>query len=478
MTRASEARAVTEEGGKVHFMGIGGAGMSALAEILIDRGHAVSGCDLRESPETARLAELGARIHPGHDPDHLEPGSAVVVSSAIPATNEEVVRARELGLPVVRRAELLGALMASARGIAVAGTHGKSTTTTMVGAVTEAGGLDPTVVVGGRIRGRGGNVRLGSGDWMVAEADEFDRSFLALEPEIAVVCNVEADHLDTYASFDGVREAFAGFLERVEPGGAAILGTDDPEVRRLAPPRRVEVLTFGFDPAADVRAVEVEGHGLETRFTLLRGGEPETRVTLSMPGRHNVQNALAAAAVGWTAGVGTDAIASGLAAVRGVGRRFEVVASGGAVAIVDDYAHHPTEVEATLRGARQAWPDRRIVAVFQPHLFSRTRDFADAFGEALLFADVVFVTDVYPAREEPIEGVSGELVSDAARAAGAADVTFLPDAEDAGAVAHRLEPGDVVVTLGAGDIHRLARRLAGKVGSPDAAVGAAGKGDR
>ena len=448
---------------RLHLMGIGGAGMSGLAEWLLDRGHDVGGCDSHASEATRRLERLGARVEEGHGPGHVEGVDALIVSSAIPADHPERRAAVERGIPVIRRAELLGAIMQGSRGIAVAGTHGKSTTTTMTGSVLESAGLDPTVIVGGRIRGRDGNVRIGAGSWVVAEADEFDRSFLALDPEIAVITNVEADHLDIYETLAAVRQAFADFAARVIEGGTLIVGIDDAGARGVRTPEGVSVLAFGTSAAADVRAEEIAASPTGIAFDLLLGGAGAGRVRLAMPGVHNVRNALAAAAVGWKLGLTAEAIRAGLEAVQGVERRFEIVYGTEELMIVDDYAHHPSEIAATLSGAREGWPERRIVAVFQPHLYTRTRDFAAEFGVALAGADVVFVTDVYAAREEPIEGVSGRLVSEAARAARAA-VRYLPD-ETAGGrdaaevVEEALEPGDLVVTLGAGDINDLARRL-------------------
>jgi UDP-N-acetylmuramate--alanine ligase len=453
--------------------------MSGLAEWLIDRGHEVSGCDRAASAVTLRLERLGAKVAVGHDPGHLAGVDALVVSSAIMAGEAERRDAAERGLPVVRRAELLGAIMARARGIAVAGTHGKSTTTTMTGAVLEAAGLDPTVIVGGRIRGRDGNVRIGAGAWLVAEADEFDRSFLALAPEIAVITNVEADHLDIYRTEEAVRAAFAEFARRVSPGGCLVLGVDDPGARDLPVPEGIDVVGFGTGGAAQVRAVQIDAAGGGIGFDLRLGSLPAERGRLAMPGLHNVRNALAAAAVGWRLDVSPAAIREGLEAVRGVERRFEILYEAPDGMIVDDYAHHPSEIAATLAAARAGWADRRVVAVFQPHLYSRTRDFAAEFGMALAAAGLVFVTDVYPAREAPIPGVSGRLVADAAAKAGAT-VRYLPDeaaggAEPAAIVESALLPGDLVVTLGAGDIDGLARRLAarrveaggrGRVGAP------------
>lgn len=448
---------------RLHLMGIGGAGMSGLAEWLLDRGHEVGGCDSHASEATRRLERLGARVEEGHGPGHVEGVDALIVSSAIPADHPERRAAAERGIPVIRRAELLGAIMQGSRGIAVAGTHGKSTTSTMTGSVLESGGLDPTVIVGGRIRGRDGNVRIGAGSWVVAEADEFDRSFLALDPEIAVITNVEADHLDIYETLAAVRQAFADFAARVTEGGTLIVGLDDPGAREVRTPEGVSVLTFGTSAEADVRAEEIAASPTGIAFDLLLGGAGAGRVRLAMPGVHNVRNALAAAAVGWKLDLTADAIRAGLEAVEGVERRFEIVYGTDDLMIVDDYAHHPSEIAATLSGAREGWPERRIVAVFQPHLYTRTRDFAAEFGVALAGADLVFVTDVYAAREKPIEGVSGRLVSEAARTARAA-VRYLPDETAAGrdaadVVEEALEPGDMVVTLGAGDIDRLARRL-------------------
>jgi UDP-N-acetylmuramate--alanine ligase len=451
---------------RLHFVGIGGAGMSALAELLVERGHEVSGCDRQASPVTERLAGLGIDVRIGHG-DHAPPDAALVVTSAVAADHPEIGAARSRGQTVLRRAELLGAVMDGMQGIAIAGTHGKSTTTAMTGAVLEAAGRDPTVLVGGRIRGRTGNARVGSGPWLVAEADEFDRSFLTLSPECAVINNVEADHLDTYGTMDALREAFREFAARTRAGGVVVRGIDDPETRGiLVPPGRRSV-TFGFAADADVRALAVERERLETRFRLVLPEGAAVPVVLEVPGEHNVRNALGAAAAAWALGIETDAIQRGLAAVQGVERRFEVVHEDADVLIVDDYAHHPSEIAATLASARSGWPGRRIVAVFQPHLYTRTRALATEFGAALAGADLVFVTDVYAAREDPLPGVSGRLVSAAARAASADAVDVENGAADA--VAARLRPGDLVVTMGAGDIDRVARELARRrsVGSGD-----------
>jgi UDP-N-acetylmuramate--alanine ligase len=445
---------------RLHLMGIAGAGMSGLAEWLLDRGHEVGGCDTQASAIIRRLERLGAHVFQGHDPAHVRDIDAVVVSSAISPDHPERRAAVEAGIPVIRRAELLGAIMDGSRGIAVAGTHGKSTTTTMTGSVLEAAGLDPTVIVGGRIRGRDGNVRIGGGEWLVAEADEFDRSFLALSPEIAVVTNVEADHLDIYGTLEAVRDAFSEFSHLLPPGGTLVLGVDDAGARSLTVPEGAMVIRFGTGAASEVRALRVESSRDGIAFDLRLGEAEAGRIRLAMPGVHNVRNALAAAAVGWRLDASAKAIREGLEAVRGVERRFEILYRDEDLMIVDDYAHHPSEIAATLSGARAGWPERRLVAVFQPHLYTRTRDFAGEFGIALSSADLVFVTDVYPAREQPIEGVTGRLVSDAARKAGA-PVRYLPEVgeDEAEVVSAALRPGDLVVTLGAGDIGGLARRL-------------------
>ncbi|HUP18552.1 MAG TPA: UDP-N-acetylmuramate--L-alanine ligase [Gemmatimonadota bacterium] len=456
----AEATRLIGQRRRLHFMGIGGAGMCALAEILLDRGLVVTGCDLRPGAAAPHLTALGAQIHTGHSPDHLHPDDGVVVSSAIQAQEPEVVAARERGHPIVRRAEMLGALMTGSPGIAVAGTHGKSTTTAMIGAVLEAAGWDPTVMVGGRMRDRGGNVRIGRGEWLVAEADEFDRSFLALSPRHAVVTNVEVDHLDTYGTPQAYRAAFAEFVGQVTAGGVVVVGADDPGARSLPISDGIRRTTFGLGEHADVRATDLLDGEMESRFTLVLAGEPAGEVVLGLPGRHNVRNALAAAAIGWALDVDPGAIRDGLTRVRGIERRFEIVRTGVDLTIIDDYAHHPTEVEAALATARRSFPGRRLVAVFQPHLYSRTRDLAEEFGRSLAAADVVFVMPIYPAREAPIPGVTAELVSRAARAAGAAEVIDLGEADEARLVAARLAPGDVVVTMGAGDIDLLAPRLA------------------
>jgi len=444
-----------------HFVGIGGAGMSGIAEVLAQYDVEVSGCDQAASETTARLGELGVAVSIGHDPAHLDGVDLVVVSSAIAAANAEVLTARAKGITVVRRAEMLAELMRLKYGIAVAGTHGKTTTTSLVGALLTEAGLDPTVIVGGRLRVSGTGARLGRSDYMVVEADEFDRSFLSLMPIVAVVTNVDVDHLDTYGGLDDIRDAFATFASRVPFFGQVLLCADDANAASLLPrlaDRRV--VTYGLDPSCDLSAVDLETRPEGSRFTLRHRQEGDLgRIEIPLPGLHNVRNALAAIGVARALGIEVPVQARALAAFAGVHRRFERLGSHHGAEVVDDYAHHPTEVAATLAAARQVYPRKTLHAVFQPHLFSRTRDLAAELGRALLAADRVIVTDVYPSREKPIPGVTGELVVAAARAAGHGRVEWCPGWPDAPARLADVGEGDVVLTLGAGDIYRLAEEL-------------------
>ncbi len=447
-----------------HFVGIGGAGMSGIAEVLAQYELTVSGCDLAASDATERLASLGVPVALGHDPGHLDGVDLVVVSSAIAAANPEVAAARERGITVVRRAEMLAELMRLKYGVAVAGTHGKTTTTSLVGALLTEAGLDPTVIVGGRLRVSGTGARLGRSDYMVVEADEFDRSFLSLMPIVAVVTSVDVDHLDTYRNLDEIGDAFVTFAGRVPFFGQVLLCADDANAASLLPrlaDRRV--VTYGLEPGCELSAAELETRPEGSRFLLRHRDEGDLgRIEIPLPGLHNVRNTLAAIGVARALGVEIPVQARALAAFAGVHRRFERLGSHRGAEVVDDYAHHPTEVAATLAAARQVYPRKTLNAVFQPHLFSRTRDLAADFGRALIAADRVIVTGIYPSRERPVAGVTGELVVAAARAAGHGRVEWCPDWRDVPALLAAIGESDVVLTLGAGDIYRLAEQLTRK----------------
>jgi len=446
----------------VHFVGIGGAGMSGIAEVLLDYDLEVTGCDRSQSETTERLRRLGVDVRQGHGEDHLEKADIVVISSAVPRDNPEVVEARRRGIPVVRRAEMLAELMRLKYGIAIAGTHGKTTTTSLVGSILTEVGLDPTVIVGGRLRVSGTGARLGKSDFLVAEADEFDRSFLRLAPVLAVVTCIDVDHLDTYKDFDEIQDAFVTFADRVPFFGRVVLCLDDPGVQQvLSRLGERRLLTYGLSPQAELSAAEVEEQGWGSRFRVVDSTKGSLGwAEVPMPGLHNVRNALAAIAVGLSLELEFDAIAAALATFGGVHRRFERLGEWQEAVVVDDYAHHPTEVAAALMAARQAAKNSKVHAIFQPHLYSRTELLAEEFGRSLLAADHVLVVDVYGSREKAVEGVTGEMVVDAARASGHRNVQFCPDWRSAPeALRSQVEAGDLVITLGAGDIYRLARTL-------------------
>jgi UDP-N-acetylmuramate--alanine ligase len=436
----------------VHFVGIAGAGMSALAELFTLRGVRVSGCDAH--PENASdLESLGITVEAGHSAAHVAGARALVVTSAMPKDHPELVRARELGIPVVRRAEALGEATAGATLVGVAGTHGKSTTTVMTTEALASGGLDPTGYVGARVTSWGGNLRAGGADRLVVEADEYDRSFLALTPTLAIVTNVEADHLDIYADLGDLERAFAQF---VRPARYVVLCADDAGANTLPTPASAEVIRYGLEsPDARLRAEHVRRAGLGSAFTVVYDGDQLGEVTLAVPGAHNVRNALAALAAGLALGLTVPAMAPGLAAFRGVERRFQLLGETGGALVVDDYAHHPTEVRATIEAARAAAPERRLVVAFQPHLFSRTRDFAAEFADALLLADAVYLADIYPAREQPIPGVTSDLIAARMAALGGPPAWRGGVATLASALAGALQAGDLVVTMGAGDVTRV-----------------------
>ena len=451
-----------------HFVGIGGAGMSGIAEVLLDYDLEVSGCDQAQSATTRRLEGLGVRVFQGHSAEHLDGVDLVVKSSAIGEESDEIQAARRRGITVVRRAEMLGELMRLKYGIAVAGTHGKTTTTSLIGTLLTECGLDPTVIVGGRMRVSGTGARVGRSDYMVAEADEFDRSFLRLMPILAIVTSIDRDHLDTYGDLDAIRDAFLDFAGRVPFFGQIILCLDDANIQALLPhlAREHRVVTYGLSPQANLSAHDLEATTTGCRFAVTDATDGHLgSVEVPMPGRHNVRNTLAAVAVGRALGLDFNAIADALNAFGGVHRRFERVGQWHGASVVDDYAHHPTEVAATLEAARQAFPRGRVIAIFQPHLFSRTRDLCEEFGRSLMEADTAIVTGIYASRESPIEGVSGEDVVRAARLSGHRNVDYCADWSDVperlvgNGSAKPLGPADVILTLGAGDIYRLAHQL-------------------
>jgi len=452
---------------RVHFVGVGGAGMSGIAEVLHNLGYAVSGSDMRENAVTRRLAEMGVRVFIGHDAGHVADCDVVVVSTAIPAENPEILAAREHRIPVVPRAEMLAELMRFRFGIGVAGTHGKTTTTSLTASLLAEGGLDPTFVIGGQLNSAASHAQLGKGYYLVAEADESDASFLYLQPSMAVVTNIDADHLSTYeGDFERLRQTFIDYLHHLPFYGLAVLCLDDPQVRSILEEVTRPVITYGIDTAADVRASQLRQEGLRTHFMVERPGHAQAlAVTLNLPGRHNVLNALAAIAIATELGVSDAAMQRALAEFQGIGRRFhlvgEIPAPAGRVLLVDDYAHHPREIAPTLAAARAGWPGRRLVVVFQPHRYTRTHDLFDDFIEVLSTVDVLLLCEVYAAGENPISGADGRALARGIRARGQVDPVFVADLATLPAVlGDILQDGDVLLTLGAGDIGSASARLA------------------
>ena len=451
---------------RVHFVGIGGAGMSGIAEVLATQGFVVSGSDLAEGAATRRLAGLGVKITIGHSAANIVGANAVVVSTAVAPDNPEVVAARECGTPVVPRALMLAELMRLKQGIAVAGTHGKTTTTSLIASVLAEGGLDPTFVIGGRLLSADANARLGTGEFLVAEADESDASFLYLSPVLAVITNIDEDHMETYGhDFSRLARAFVDFLQRLPFYGVAVVCVDDANVRAILPEVTKPLITYGLSDAADLRARDVRNIGGRMTFVAHAKGVPDLAVELAMPGVHNVRNALAAIAVGREAQVPDAAIARALAEFRGVGRRFQRhgeirLDSGGAFTLIDDYGHHPVEMEATLAAARESFPGRRLVLVFQPHRYTRTRDLFEDFVRVLSSVDVLLLADVYPAGETPIVAADGRALTRAVRVAGKVEPVFV---EDMGAIPDTIRTlardGDVILTMGAGSIGTIPAQL-------------------
>jgi UDP-N-acetylmuramate--alanine ligase len=445
---------------QLHFVGIGGSGMSGIAEVLINMGFRVTGSDLKVTTVTERLVRLGGRVAEGHRPENVHGADVVVVSSAVRPDNVEAAEARRLGIPVIPRAEMLAELMRMKYGVAVAGSHGKTTTTSMVAHILAESGFDPTIVIGGRLGSLGGSARLGGGDLMVAEADESDGSFLHLNPTIAVVTNIDAEHLDHYGSMDRLRDAFADFLNKVPFYGLGVICLDDPEIQALIPRLGRKLVTYGVSAQADLTAADIRLAESSSRFEVTLRGRSLGEVALNVPGRHSVYNALAAIAVALEFDIPFGEAAERLATFHGADRRFQIRGTlPGDVMVVDDYAHHPTEIRATLAAAREGW-GRRTIVVFQPHRFSRVKALAHEFARSFYEADVVVVAPIYAAGEEAIEGITASLLYEAIRTHGHRDVTLVAGLDDAeSAVRSAMRPGDMVLTLGAGDVNRICERL-------------------
>ena len=440
---------------KVHFVGIGGIGMSGIAELLLNLGFDISGSDINKSSIIEKLIRLGADIHLGHSAINLTDADVLVYSSAVQKDNPEIQAAYKQNIPVIRRAEMLGELIAvKETSVGVGGTHGKTTTTSMIGTVLSEGHLDPTLVVGGLVKTIDSNAKLGAGNIIVVEADEFDRSFLALRPTISIITNIELEHTDCYDDLEDLQQAFIQFANAAPFYGVVIACADSPALLEIIPEIKRPVITYGLSVDAEIRATNICYNESQTVYTLWENQHENGTIKLNVPGEHNVVNSLAAIALGIELGLKIDTIAAGLEVYSGVRRRFEIKGISNDIMVVDDYAHHPTEVTATLQAAREGW-DRRIVAVFQPHLFTRTQEFYKEFAVAFKDCDILFVTDVYPAREKPISGVSGAMVSNEARKAGVEHVHYVPNLDDIVDYLDRVvQPGDMVLTIGAGTIWR------------------------
>jgi UDP-N-acetylmuramate--alanine ligase len=466
---------------RIHFVGIGGAGMGGIAEVLFNLGYQVSGTDLHANSMTESLAKLGVKISIGHDARHVEGRDVVVVSSAVSENNPEVVAAHARLIPVVPRAEMLAELMRFRYGIAVAGTHGKTTTTSLTASLLAEGGLDPTFVIGGRLNGAGSHARLGAGQYLVAEADESDASFLYLQPMLAVITNIDADHMDTYGGdFNRLRQTFLEFLHHLPFYGLAVVCLDDPVVRELLPQMARPVLTYGFSPDADLRATGLRQEQSRTYFQVARtGGHATLDITLNLPGKHNAHNALAAIAVAQQVGVSDAAIQRGLAHFQGIARRFqiygEIVTHAGTVFMVDDYGHHPNEIAATLQAIRAGWPQRRLVVAFQPHRYSRTRDLFEDFARVLSEVDVLLLCEVYPAGEAALAGADARALCRAIRTRGKTEPVYVATVNDLlTTLPDLLQADDILLTLGAGNIGAVAPKLAQALATNSPLSGAGG----
>lgn len=462
---------------RIHFIGIGGAGMAGIAEVLLNQGYRISGSDIADNANTERLTQLGACVVFGHAAENVAEASVVVVSSAIKADNAELLAAQELRIPVVRRAEMLAELMRFRHGIAVAGTHGKTTTTSLLASVFAEAGLDPTFVIGGLLNSAGSNARLGNSKYLIAEADESDASFLHLQPMVAVVTNIEADHMDTYeGDFNKLLDTYVEFLHNLPFYGLAVMCIDDPVVAELIPRIGRQAITYGFSEQADVRAVDYRQTAGQSRFTVLRDGHAPLEVVLNLPGKHNALNALAAVAVATDEGVSDKALQAALNRFEGIGRRFQHYGDfvapqwsaqqkqQGHVMLVDDYGHHPSEVEATIKAAREGWPDKRLVMAFQPHRYSRTRDLYEDFVNVLSQLDTLLLLEVYGAGEPPISGADSRSLSRSIRQRGQVDPVYVSSPDElVDVIGDILQPNDLLLTQGAGNIGALAKRLAFEV---------------
>ncbi len=437
---------------RLHFVGIGGIGMSGIAEVLINMGYTVTGSDLKESETVKRLIGLGARIHIGHEAENVRDTDVVVISSAVRQDNPEVAEAHSLGIPVIPRAQMLAELMRLRYGIAVAGSHGKTTTTSMIESVLSYGGLDPTIVVGGKVQTLGTNARLGEGSFMVVEADESDGSFMLLSPVISVLTNIDEEHMDHYKDMEELVGTFTSFMNKIPFYGLSVLCVDCPRVSSIAKDYQKRLVTYGFSPDAELRAQDVKIHGFETEFTVVQEDTVLGNIKIHSPGRHVAQNALAAIAVGMELGMSFEHVKEGLSKFKGIGRRLEIKGSSGGITVVDDYAHHPREIEVTIEAIKETGAGR-VVVMFQPHRYSRTSLLFDEFVQVLLQADKLFLLDIYAASEDPIEGVSSQRLFEAIKESGHEDVTYINGSQSvARAVLEAIESGDTVLTLGAGNV--------------------------
>jgi len=443
---------------RIHFVGIGGIGMSGIAEVLLNMGYEISGSDIGESATVKRLMDLGAKIHIGHSADNVEGTGVVVISSAIKADNPEVLRAKEINIPVIPRAEMLAELMRLRYGIAVAGSHGKTTTTSMIAAVLSYGQLDPTIVVGGKVKAMGTNARLGKGDFMVVEADESDGSFLRLSPVISVLTNIDEEHMDYYKDMEELERAFLSFLNKIPFYGLSVLCIDCPRVKSLSREFKKRILTYGFDQDAELRAQDVAISGFETKFNVFLKDSHLGPVCINVPGRHNAQNALAAIAVGMELGMSFEDASLGLSEFKGIDRRLQVKGEGRGILVIDDYAHHPREIEVTISTVKES-QSGRVVVIFQPHRYSRTKLLFEEFVEVLSRADMLYIIDIYSAGEDPIDGITSQKLFQSLKETGHQNVQYLNGDDVVSTVIDNLKPEDVVLTLGAGNVWAVGEKI-------------------